>query len=160
MYIYSESTIRIIPKQSCILVRDNDILIPYHLTIVIRAKSPVPVIVLSSRSSHPLAKPASRRLLTLTLPRLSTRGSLIRSFSDSARWRCPLVRPADVRLKMARRPRREDVRAGSASLSAFIVRGDANSGARRFIHGDDEYGAETGLRDTTFEGGEEDPFGG
>ena len=96
----------------------------------------------------------------LTLPRLSTRGSLIRSFSDSARWRCPPVRPADVRLKMARRPRREDARAGTASLAAFIFRWVANSGARRLTHGDDEYGADTGLRDTTFEGGEEDTFGG
>ena len=148
------------PKQSCILVLETTYPCPRHLTAVIWPKSPVPAMVLSSRSAQPLAKPASRRLLTLTLPRLSTRGSLIRSLSDSARCRCPPVRPADVRLKMARRPRREDVRVGSASLAVLIVCGVENSGARRFIHGDDEYGADTGLRDTTFEGGEEDPLGG
>jgi hypothetical protein len=89
------------------------------------------------------------------------RGSLIRSFSDSARWRCAPVSPADVRLNIARRPRREVARAGTASLAVFIiVRCAANSGARRFTHGDDEYGLETGLRDAAFEGVEEDGFPG
>ena len=49
------------------------------------------------------------------------RGSLIRSFNDSERWRCALVSPADVRLKIARKPRRDDARAGTASLAAFII---------------------------------------
>jgi len=58
----------------------------------------------------------------LMLPRLRTRGSLMSPFSDSARWRWPLVSPADVRLKMARRPRREDERVGAASLAPFTMR--------------------------------------
>jgi len=77
----------------------------------------------------------------------------MRSFSDSVRWRCEPVSPADVRLKMARRPRREDERVGTAaSLAAMSL-------ARGFTHGDDEYGDDTALRDATFESGEEDTFG-
>ena len=34
----------------------------------------------------------------------------------------------------------------------------ANSVARRLTNGDDEYGADTGLKDAMFEGGEEDTF--
>jgi hypothetical protein len=106
------------------LVRESDLLMPHHLTAVIRLKSPVFVLLSSCPigMAHPLATPASRRLLMLILPRLRTRGSLMRSFSDSARWRCEPVSPADVRLKMARRPRSEDERVGTAaeSLVAFI----------------------------------------
>lgn len=117
---------RIILKQHCTILvseKDSGLHMLHHLTAVIRAKSPV-FVVLSSRPigrAHPLATPASRRLLMLMLPRLRTRGSLIRSFNDSARWRCDPVSPAEVRLKMARRPRREDERVGAAaSLVAFI----------------------------------------
>ena len=66
--------------------------------------------------------PASRRLLILTLPRLRTRGSPMSSFSDSARCRCPLVSPADVRLNMARRPRSEAERVGGVSLMVCELR--------------------------------------
>jgi hypothetical protein len=96
----------------------------------------------------------------LMLPRLRTRGSLIRSFSDSARWRCEPVSPAEVRLKMARRPWREGERVGTAaSLVAFVGHCGAKSLARRFTHVDGEYGDDTALRDATFENGEEDTFG-
>src|SRR6266699_4872883 len=99
------------------LLWENDLLMLHHLTAVIRAKSPV-FIVLSScpiGRAHPLTTPASRRLLMLMLPRLRTRGSLIRSFRDSVRWRCEPVSPAEVRLKMARRPCREGERVGTAA---------------------------------------------
>ena len=115
--------LRIILKQSGILVRENDLIMPHHATAESRGKSPV-VVVLSScpiGRAHPLTTPASRRLLMLMLPRLRRHGSPIRSFSDSARWRCEPVSPADVRLKMARRPCSDDERVGAtASLVAFI----------------------------------------
>jgi hypothetical protein len=70
-----------------ILVRENDLLISHHWTAMIRVESPVFVVPSSCPigRAHPLTTPASRRLLMLMLPRLRTRGSLIRSFSDSAR---------------------------------------------------------------------------
>jgi len=136
---------------------------PHHLTVMTRVKSPVVIIVLSScpvGSAHALATPASRRLLMLILPRLRTRGSLIRSFSDSARWRCELVSPADVRLKMARRPRKEDERVGTtASLAAIVARCVTKSCARRLAHGDNEYGDDAELSDATFESGKNGTFG-
>src|SRR5260221_10711211 len=98
----------------------NDLLVPHHLTVAFRANSPV-VSVFSSGPPPP-ATPASRRLVILMLPRLRTRGSLMSPFNDSARWRWPLVSPADVRLKMARRPRREDERVSAASLAPFTIR--------------------------------------
>ena len=116
------------------LLRENDLLMYHHLTAVIRAKSPPVFVILSScpiGRAHPLTTPASRRLLMLTLPRLRTRGSLIRSFRDSVRWRCEPVSPAEVRLKIARRPCREGERVGTAA--SFI--------------------------EATFESGEEDTFG-
>lgn len=128
-------------------------LAPHHLTVVFRAKSPT-VTVLSSGPA--VATPAFRRLLMLTLPRLRMRGSPMRSFSDSARCRWLPVSPADVRLKMARRPRREDERVGTTSLVACVVRGEANSWTRRFTHGADEYGSDTELRDAIVASGEED----
>jgi hypothetical protein len=135
----------------------------HHLTAVVRDKSPVfaPLSSCSTGRAHPLTTPASRRLLMLMLPRLRTRGSLIRSFSDSARWRCELVSPADVRLKMARRPRREAERVGTAAVSlvAFIGHWVTKSLVRRFFHGDDEYGGDTALGDANFESGEEETFG-
>lgn len=120
---------------------END---PHHLSAVIQAKSPV-FIVLSSRpigKAHPLATPASRRLLTLMLPRLRTRGSLMRSFRDSARRRS-----AEVRLKMARRPRREDDRVGTAASP--VGHSVAKSLVLRFANGGDEYRGDTALRDET-----------
>jgi hypothetical protein len=61
---------------------------------------------------------------------------------------------------MARRPRREGERVGTAaSLVAFIGHWVADSLARRFTHGDDEYGDDTALRGATFENGDEDTFG-
>lgn len=93
-------------KQYCILVvRETDSLMPYHLTGMIRVNSPVFVLISSSPigTVHPLATPSSR--IMLILPRLRTRSALIRSFGDSARWRCDPVSPADVHLEMARRSR-------------------------------------------------------
>jgi hypothetical protein len=86
-----------------------------------------------------------------------TRGSLLRSFSDSARRWCESVSLADVRLKMARNPRREDERVCNvASLVAFIGHWVAKSLARRFTHGDGEYEDDTALRGAMFESGEEE----
>jgi hypothetical protein len=65
--------------------------------------------------AHPLPTPTSRRLLMLMLPRLRTHGSPIRSFRDSVRWRFEPISPAEVRLKMARRLRREGDRVGTAA---------------------------------------------
>jgi len=56
------------------------------------------------------------------LPKLRTRGSPMSSFSDSARWRCPFVSPADVRLNMARKPRIEVERVGAVSVAVCVVR--------------------------------------
>jgi len=92
----------------------------------------------------------------LMLPRLRTRGSLMSSFSDSARWRWP---SAEVRLKMARRPRKEDERVGVTSLAERIGRGVPKSWPRRFTHGDDDLITDMELRGTVVENGEGDTLG-
>jgi hypothetical protein len=81
------------------------------------------------------------------------------SFSDSARWRWPPVSPADVRLKMARRPRREAERVGAESLAVRTERRGEKSLPCRFIHGEIEYGLDAELRDAMVENGEGDTLG-
>ena len=85
----------------------------------------------------------------------------MRSLSDSARLRSPPARPADVRLKMARMPRKEDERVGTtSSLEACLLRGEANSCTRGFVtEGDDVCGVDTDPRDEVVEMGEEDTLG-
>ena len=61
--------------------------------------------------------PTSWRLVMLTLSRLRTRGSLMRSSSDFARWRYPLVSPADVRLSIALT---QPVPVGASFISGFF----------------------------------------
>jgi hypothetical protein len=65
-----------------------------------------------------------------------------------------------MHLKMARRPRKEEERVGTAAMSLveFIERCVTKSIARNFTHGDDEYGDNAALNDATFESGEEDVF--
>ena len=137
---------QIILKLHCILVRETDPLTP-HQTGTIRANTPLSDL-LSSCPIGRAATPASRRLLMLMLPRLSTRGSPIRSFSDSARsrWDAVVVSPSDARLKMARRPRMEGERVGTA----------AKSFTRNFTHADGECEDDMAPRDATFGSGEED----
>ncbi|KAI9451407.1 hypothetical protein BJY52DRAFT_101810 [Lactarius psammicola] len=57
----------------------------------------------SQPESPPQGMPGSLRLIMLTLLRLRMRGSLMSSFSDSERWQCQFVSPADVRLCSALR---------------------------------------------------------
>jgi hypothetical protein len=60
---------------------------------------------------------------------------------------------------MARRPRREDERVGTAaaeSLVVFIGHWVAMSFARRFTQADGEYGDDIAPRDAMFDSGEED----
>ncbi len=94
----------------------------------------------------------------LTLPRLRTRGSPMSSFSDSARWRCPFVSPADVRLNIARRPRSEVERVGAASLAACAVRCGVGgeSWGRSCASGDDVWGIDMENRDVVTGAGEEE----
>ncbi|KAH9003756.1 hypothetical protein EDB86DRAFT_2826331 [Lactarius hatsudake] len=112
----------------------------YHVAVVFRTSSPEfcassigPVGIVP-----PPGMPASLRLLMLTLPRLRTRGSPMSSFSDSARWRCSFASPADVRLKIACRPRSEVERVGPAPLAGYVaVRCGRESWGRWCASGDD-----------------------
>jgi hypothetical protein len=85
----------------------------------------------------------------------------MRSFRDSARLRSPPAKPADVRLKMARMPFREDERVGTtSSLETCILRGEANSYTHGFVtEGDNVCGVDTDPRDEVAEIGEEDTLG-
>ncbi|KAI0295113.1 hypothetical protein B0F90DRAFT_1211741 [Multifurca ochricompacta] len=132
------------------------------MAVVFLIKSPLGSI-LSKAPDTSLAQvtPASRKLLMLRLPRLKTVGSLMRSFSDSARWRCPPASPADVRLKIARRPRMEDERVGTLSLSTCMRYCGAGSCARgcKCANGDDVCGIGMEPRETVVETDEEDKVG-
>ena len=79
------------------------------------------------------------------------------SFSDSARCRCPLVSPADVRLNIARRPRSEVERVGGVSLAVCeVCRCGGESCSRLCANGEDVWGIDTETRDIAMGDGEDE----
>ena len=131
----------------------------HQFTVVFRASSPefsASSFCPAAGTAPPPGMPTSRRLVMLTLPRLRTRGSLMRSFSDSARSRWLLVSPADVRLNIARRPRSEVERVGSASLTVCALRCGGEPRSRWCASGDDVWGIDTETRDIVMGAGDEE----